>query len=809
MNISLNWLKKYIDVDMSVEKISEILTDIGLEVEGVKMVESIKGGLVGIKVGHVVECGSHPNADKLSLTKVDVGENDLLQIICGAPNVVSGQKVMVATVGTVLYNSEGEAWKIKKGRIRGEASHGMICAEDELGIGPDHSGIIVLPDNIEVGIKASDYYKLNNDYVYDIGLTPNRSDATHHLGVARDLAAYLKINEGWEGNVIDADITDFAVDVNDIESHISVSVENEIDCPRYSGLILKDIKVGPSPDWIKNALNSIGVRSINNVVDITNFVLHEMGQPMHAFDKNKLKGNAIVVKNLSAGTPFVSLDEIERKLLATDLMICDGDSNPLCIAGVFGGLHSGVTEETTTIFLESAHFSAKTTRQSSTRHLLRTESAKIFEKGSDPSITVKALKRAALLLKKYANATICSEIIDLYPEEKLPLEIHLKYENVNRLIGAQLEQEEVHNILRALNMELVPIDDHNIMVKVPTDKADVLREVDVIEEILRIYGFNKVEIPSQLKTAINSIPYPNKNKVKSTIADFLSSNGFNEMMGLSLIESRIYKESDTHVKINNTSNIHLDIMRPDALISGLQSVAHNINHQQTDVRLYEFGKTYRHDESYQESEYLSMFLTGKAEPISWRSAKDRQVAFFDIKSWVESVLGRLNIKQYQISETESEEFDYGIKYHRGPNVISEFGRVSSKKAKIAGVSSEVFYGIFDLKSLSKSAAKAKTTISEISKFPKTDRDLALVLDEKVKFEEIVAVVKKVEKKLIKEISLFDIYRNNEQLGDDKKSYAVRFVFQDESKTLKDKDVDKVMKNIRQQLENKVGAEIRS
>ena len=809
MNLSLNWLRRYINVDLPVERISEILTDIGLEVEGVDMVESIKGGLNGIVVGHVLSCDSHPNADKLNLTQVDIGDGEPLSIVCGAPNVAAGQKVLVATIGTTLYGEDGEPWKIKKGKIRGEASHGMICAEDELGLGSDHSGIIVLPEDIPVGTPASTYYKLENDYVFDIGLTPNRSDATHHLGAAKDLGAYLRINEDWKGNVIDADISDFKVDVIDPNITIDVTVENEKACPRYSGVILKDIQVGPSPDWIQNLLKSIGVRPINNVVDITNFVLHEMGQPLHAFDVDKIQQGRIVVKNLPQGTPFLSLDEQERTLNDHDLIICDGADNPMCIAGVFGGLNSGVTNTTQTIFLESAHFSAGATRKSSTSHLLRTDAAKVFEKGSDPNITVKALKRASMLLKEYAGATICSKIIDIYPEEITPVEIHLRYRNVHRLIGEEIQVEKIHDILRALNMELSPIDDESIMVKVPTDKADVLREVDVIEEILRIYGFNKVEVPHHLKTAITSVKYPTKNQVKATIANYLSANGFNEMMGLSLIESRKYSESNAFVKINNTSNIHLDIMRPDALISGLQSVAHNINHQQHNLRLYEYGRHYHKEDEFVETEFLSLFLTGKAEAESWRTPKPRSVEFYDIKSWVENILDRLSINQYQSSETESDHFNYGLKYHRGPNVLAEFGAVDRSKLKILSINAPVFYAIINIKSLAAAAAKAKLTVGDISKFPGTNRDLAIIINEKIKFDDIVGVVKKVEKKLIKELNLFDIYRNPEQIGDNMKSYAVRFVFQDSSKTLKDKEVDKVMNKIIQQLTEKLGAQIRS
>jgi len=809
MNISLNWLKQYIDVDLPVERISEILTDIGLEVEGIRKVESITGGLRGIVVGHVTECVQHPNADKLSLTKVNIGTDDMLQIVCGAPNVAEGQKVLVATIGTTLYPVDGEPWKIKKGKIRGEESQGMICAEDELGLGKDHDGIIVLPENVDAGTPASEYYKLEDDYVFDIGLTPNRSDATHHLGVAKDLAAYLKINENWKNNVKDADVSQFHVDIS--HAPIKVNIENEKDCPRYSGIMLSDIKVGESPEWMQNHLKAISIRPINNIVDITNFVLHEMGQPLHAFDADKIEGGEIRVKNLTEGTPFITLDENERKLYASDLMICDGADNPLCIAGVFGGIGSGVTEATTNIFLESAHFSASTVRPTSTKHLLRTDAAKVFEKGSDPNITVIALKRAAILMKEYANATITSEIIDLYPERILPQEIHVRYANVNRLIGADLQVDEMHNILRALNMELIPIDDNSLKVRVPTDKADVIREVDVIEEILRIYGFNKVPIPDQLKTAINYTKYPNARQIRSTIANYLSANGFNEMMGLSLVESRMYGEAnDQHVQINNTSNMHLDIMRPDALRSGLQSVVHNHNHQQSDLRLYEIGRTYGVQEvDYKESDFLSLFLSGAEQPESWSSSDKKEVSFYDIKMWVTSILNRLNIKTYQISESESSDLSYGLKYHRGPSILAEFGAVDRKMLKGMGIDNEVYYAFLDMKSIIKGGSKSKVEIQTLSKYPSTDRDLALIIDEQVKFEEIVSIARKTENKLITDISLFDIYRHTDHIGVGKKSYAVRFVFQDESKTLKDKDVDKVMQKMIHNFESKIGAIIRS
>lgn len=810
MNISLNWLKKYIDISLPVDRISEILTDIGLEVEGLKRVETIKGGLKGIVAGQVIECDQHPNADKLSLTKVDIGAEDLLQIVCGAPNVAKGQKVWVATIGTTLYDKEGEPWKIKKGKIRGEASHGMICAEDELGLGNDHDGIMVLPEEVKAGQKAKEYYKIEEDYIFDIGLTPNRSDATSHLGVAKDLAAYLKINESWNGNVTEPSVEAFMPDRNTVK--VKVEIENEEACPRYTGVSFANVKVGDSPQWMKELLQGIGVRSINNIVDITNFILHEYGQPLHAFDANKISNDTVRVKTLKEGSSFISLDEKERKLSATDLMICDGSDKPMCLAGIFGGLDSGVTDSTTNIFLEAAHFDAAYVRKSSTKHLLRSDAAKVFEKGSDPNITVEALKRAAILFKEYASAEIVSEIIDVYPEPIKPKEIRIAYNRVNTIIGTEIEKDEIHNILRAMDMELSPMDNNNLLVSVPTNKADVLREIDVIEEILRIYGFNKVPIPEQLKTAIAYQNYPTKRDVKNVIADTLASNGFCEMMGLSLVESKYYAEdSDSIIYINNTSNIHLDIMRPDALISGLSAVANNINHQQNNLKLFEFGRVYEKNEdgAFVEKEFLSLFISGSKDSSSWSNSNSGKVNFFDIKKWVHLILDRLNIGSYQTMETEiSADYDFGLKYHRGPKNLIELAKIKNAVLKKHDIKQEVFYAYFDLSSIMKSAMKSNLTTHELSKYPSTSRDLALVIDNAVKFEQIIALTKKTEKKLISDIQLFDIYKNEEQLGAGKKSYAVKFVFQDHTKTLKDKEVDKVINNLVDIFGRELGAIIR-
>ncbi len=810
MKISLNWLKRYIDIDIPVDKLSEILTDIGLEVEGTEVFEPIKGSLKGIVVGEIIEAVKHPNADKLSLTKVDIGGDENLQIVCGAPNVAKGQKILVATIGTSLYDEEEKEWKIKKGKIRGELSEGMICSEIELGLGEDHSGIMVLPEDVKSGTLAKDYFNINNDYVFDIGLTPNRSDATSHLGVAKDLAAYFRINEDWTGSIKLPELSLFKIDLNSDE--VSVIVEDDQRCPRYSGVCISGIQIKSSPEWMQSLLKAVGVRPINNIVDITNFVLHELGQPLHAFDKVKISDNTIRVKTLSQNTPFVSLDEQERKLHNEDLMICDGQNSPLCIGGVFGGLNSGVTDRTEGIFLEAAHFNASSIRKSSTRHLLRTDAAKIFEKGSDPNGTIVALKRAALLMKEYANAEITSEIVDVYPNIIEPKEILLVYDKVCKHIGNDLDKEEIHNILRAMKMELKPVDENSVLVRVTTDKADVIRDVDLIEEILRIYGFNKVKIPSKLSTTITHKDHPSKRSAQNMISDFLSSNGFNEMMGISLIESSKYEE-ELHknlVFINNTSNIHLDIMRPDALVSGLKSVAQNINHQQTDLKLYEFGRTYCRNGEFSESEFLSLFITGKHKSESWKNHGNNDSDFYDLKGWINEVLAKVNLQGYSADEIiDDPDFEYGLSYFSGNQKVGQFGLLSKLSLSKVGISQDVYYAILDFKALYLSCKKGQTETTEISKYPSVRRDLALVINDDIAFNKIKDITLKTDKKILKDIGLFDVYKNEKQLGKGKKSYAIKFVFQDDKRTLKDKDVEKVMNKLVKAFENELEAQIRT
>ncbi|NNE27198.1 MAG: phenylalanine--tRNA ligase subunit beta [Saprospiraceae bacterium] len=810
MKLSLNWLKRYIDLDMPVDELSEILTSIGLEVEGVDNFETIKGGLEGILVGHVLEVSKHPNADKLNLTKVDIGGDEAVQIVCGAPNVAADQKVLVATIGATLYPTEGDPFKIKKGKIRGEASHGMICAEDELGLGDDHDGIMVLDPSAKTGSPARDYFEIEDDTVFDIGLTPNRSDATSHIGVAKDLAAYLRINKNWQGNVKMPEMNQFKVDVE--LDNIQIEVDDPEACPRYSGISFSNLQIGPSPDWMQNLLKAVGVRPISNIVDITNFVLHEYGQPLHAFDSDKIADNKIKVKSLPEGTVFLSLDEQERKLNSEDIMICDGQDNPLCIAGVFGGLNSGVTDETQKVFLESAHFNASSVRKTSTRHLLRTDAAKVFEKGSDPNITVQALKRAAVLLKEYAGAEITSDIVDVISKSIEPKEVFIRYDHVNEAIGTQLDKEEIHNILRAMKMELKPVDENSVIVLVPTNKADVIREVDVIEEVLRIYGFNKVEIPTRLKTTIVHKAFPTRRQLQNRISDYLSARGFNEMMGMSLIESKLYEseEREDLVSINNTSNIHLDIMRPDAIKSGLKSISHNLNHQQTNLKLYEFGRSYTQNGAFVEKSFISIYMTGKRSVESWRTDAKASVDFYDIKKAVMAVLSNAGVRAFGFSDENVPKYmNEGLSVAVNGQNVAELGKLSGTVLNQFGIQQEVFAAIIEFDTLYNLTSQSVLEVSEISKFPSTRRDLAVVIDNGIKFDALEKIARKVDKKLIKEIDLFDVYKNEKQLGKGKKSYALKFLFQDDKKTLKDKEVDKIMKKLIQQYENELNAIVRT
>jgi phenylalanyl-tRNA synthetase beta chain len=817
MNVSLNWLKQYIAIDKTPLEIEGLLTDLGLEVEGMEEIGGVKGDLVGVVVGHVVSCEKHPDADKLSLTKVDIGTGDPLSIVCGAPNVAMGQKVAVATIGTKLYFSDGKELTIKEGKIRGEVSQGMICAEDELGLGNDHSGIIILPSDTSIGKPAIEVFKIEKDTIFEVGLTPNRSDAMCHIGVARDLAARLTVQEGT-CKVTMPDVSKFKVASNALK--INVLVEDTEGCPRYSGVCIKGVTIGESPDWLKNRLKAIGVNSINNVVDATNFILHELGQPLHAFDYDKIGKQSIIVKTVAENTPFLSLkknetgDYVSLKLKETDLMICDGNDEGMCIAGVIGNPTEGVSATTKNIFLESAHFNGKRLRITSFHHNTRTDAAKTFEKGTDPNLTVYAMKRAALLITELAGGEIASDVVDIYPQPIENQRIAVTYKNINRLIGQDLDANYVKKILAALEMSILVENTEGVTVSVPTNKSDVLREADVIEEILRIHGFNNVPMPNQIRSAITEREAIDKNKVKNLTADFLAANGFNEAMSLSLSQSKFYTsselvDSERLVYVNNTSNVHLDIMRPTMLVSALEAITHNQNRQSADLKLFEFGKTYlTKEDKFEETAHLALAITGNSEGETWRTKGAKPVDYFTLKASVNALLSRLGIGGFQETAITNTQLAFGLRYHRGAQVLVEFGKVQPKLRKSYDVKQDVYFADIQWDNILKALKNAKVGYEEISKYPSVRRDLALVLDASVKFGDITLIAQKAAKKLLKDINLFDVFEDETKVGAGKKSYAVSFVFEDKEKTLNDKEIEKVMEELIKTYESKLGALIR-
>lgn len=807
MNISYNWLKQYIQIDYSPEQLSEILTAIGLEVEGLHKFESIQGGLKGLVTGRVVECRPHPNADKLKLTKVDVGGDVLLSIVCGAPNVDEGQNVVVAPVGCTIFPLAGEPFEIKRAKIRGEVSEGMICAEDEIGIGTSHAGIMVLNEEVEPGTLVSELFEVETDYIFDIGLTPNRSDATSHLGVAKDLLAYLRVNEDFKGKLKFPE-TGEVVGTDSVE--FKVSVADNLLCPRYAGIILEDIKVKESPDWLKNRLKSIGVRPLNNVVDITNFVLHEYGQPLHAFDLDAIKGGGIVVSTLEKGTSFVSLDEKKRELSEEDLMICDADMNPLCMAGVFGGLDSGVTETTQRLFLESAHFHPTAIRKTSTRHLLRTDAARIFEKGSDPGIVVDALKRAVFLLEKYANARVASQVYDLFPKPPIPAQIGLHTERVRKLIGLDISDAQIKQILEAMDMKVDESGKGIYRVEVPLNKADVTREADLVEEILRIYGYDRVPFCNHVNIPLIAGDFPDSFTLKNRIADYLSAKGMLQMMNLSLVSSNFYpKDRSDLVYIHNTSNESLNIMRPDMLHPALNTIVHNHNRNQKNLKLFEFGRTYLlKDQKIVEREHLSIALSGFFSEGNWRKARHK-ADYYDLLEIVECVLQNLGVVDYRFSDSaENEYFEYSIDLVANQQVLVKLGKVSREIAGKHNLDEEVYFADLHWTLLEKASKKSVVLTEAVSKYPVVQRDLALVISEEINFSQLEKIIRKIGGTKISSVQLFDIYRDKEKLGEGLKSYAVNLVFSDREKTLRDKEVDKITSKIVQTMGRELGAKLR-
>ncbi len=783
------------------------MTGVGLEVEEITPFESIRGGLEGVVIGEVKECGKHPDADKLSVTRVDVGSSELLQIVCGAPNVAAGQKVVVALVGSTLYPAGGEKLHIKKAKIRGIESFGMICAEDELGIGKSHAGIMVLDNAITTGTKASDYFQVEKDYVLEIGLTPNRADANSHIGVARDTAAALNIAYRSKVTFTKPDVSAFkAADSNQA---ISVEVNDYDACPRYSGVSISNIIVKESPAWLKNRLLAIGVRPINNVVDITNYVLWEYGQPLHAFDAGKIKGGKVIVKKADAGTAFKMLDEKEVKLSAEDLMICDAEG-PICIAGVFGGFDSGVSGATTNLFLESACFSPSGIRKTGTRLNLRTDAATHYEKGCDPNITVVALKRAALMIQEIAGGQIASDIIDIYPKPIEGFRFPVSFQRMMKLAGFPIPVETVKEILQRLEIQIESEVGDTWNLFVPAFKTDVKREADVVEEIIRIYGYNSFALPKAVKLNLTFTPEVEPQKVENIIAEMLSGAGFNEIRTNS-ISSSSFEEDEAlkqqQIKLLNNQSADLDSLRTSMLYSGLEVVAHNQNRKISDLRLYEFGTTYtKQNTQYAEKEHLCLFLTGKDSEHNWLK-KGSSYNFYNLKSYVVSILHRLGQHHYEQQVTEDAPFNFNLVLKNEGTEIARLGSLQRKTLARFDIKTEVFYADLNWQYLLEKSQFNKISFTELPKFPAVRRDLAMMLDENLQFDAVEKIAHAGSGKLLREISLFDVYKGD-KIEKGKKSYAVSFVFQHPDKTLTEQEIEKVMSKLMSRYENELQAVIR-
>ena len=808
MKISYNWLKQFLQVDWEENKTSELLTDLGLEVEGIETKESIKGSLEGILVGEVLTCDQHPNADRLKITTVDLGTGDPVQIVCGAPNVAAGQKVPVATIGTTLYDDKGVGFKIKKGKIRGEESHGMICAEDELGLGTSHDGILILNKKLKVGTPAAEVFNIETDQVFEIGLTPNRADAMSHYGVARDFRAGL-IQHGINLELITPSVSDFHVEQRRLR--IDVEVENKDLAPRYCGISIVDIEVKDSPEWIQNRLKSIGITPKNNIVDITNYVLHELGQPLHAFDASKIKGNKVIVKTLAQGTKFTTLDEVERELHSEDIMICDAESNPLCIAGVFGGINSGVSKKTTSIFLESAYFNPVSIRKTAKRHALNTDASFRFERGIDINFAKYALKRAAILIKEYANGKIASDVIDFYPEKIEDFQVFLSYESAFRLIGQEIDKETIKNILASLEIKISSETEGGLGLTIPSYRVDVQREADIIEEILRVYGYNNIKFSHKLNTSI-SFDSNKDISLENIVANQLTTLGFNETMANSLTKEEYSSfsenlKSEFNVTMLNPLSNDLKVMRQSLLFSGLESISYNLNRKNNSLKLYEFGKTYhKYEKGYQEDKHLTIFVSGARTKDSWTSLTQKS-EFFYLKGIVMSILERIGVTNIKTSPVKSDVFSEGIVLSLGKNKLVEFGVIKKKILKEFGIKQEVLFADFDWTSILSISGKKKIKVSMLPKFPSVKRDLALLLDEKITFKEIYDLAFQSERNLLKDVGLFDVYEGD-KLPEGKKSYAVSFVLQDNNKTLEDRQIDKIMQKLQQSFEKNLGAVLR-
>ena len=812
MTISYNWLCEYLPVsntglrEIEPEKLSKILTSIGLEVESMTKYESINGGLQGLIIGEVLTCDQHPNADKLKVTTVNIGAAEPLQIVCGANNVAVGQKVVVATIGTTIYPISGEPITMKIAKIRSVESHGMICAEDEIGLGTNHDGIMVLPSDITIGSTAADYFKPYNDIIFEIGLTPNRMDAMSHYGVAKDVCAYLTHHSNKETKPTNIFTNGFKSDNNNLP--IQVVVENNNACPRYSGVSIADVTVKESPKWLKDKLTAIGVRTINNIVDVTNYILHETGQPLHAFDIDEIADKKVIVKNLAEGSLFISLDEKERKLSANDLIICDAESKPMCIAGVFGGIKSGVKATTKNIFLESAVFNSESIRKTSLHHGLRTDAATRFEKGVDISNTVNVLKRAASLIKEVAGGTIASDIIDVYPVPKQKTELAIKNHYLKKLSGKNYHPDAVKRILTSLGFTIIKEGIDELWVQVPFSKPDISLPADIVEEIVRIDGLDNIEIPTTITISPSTDTLGTKEGLKEKIANYLVGKGFNEIFTNSITDSKYFTDEvlQSSVKMMNNLSADLDVLRPSMLQTGLECLAYNINRKNNNLQLFEYGKTYHTSAigSYQENEHLALYITGNNHEDEWNQ-KAMPQNFYHAKGLANAILTLAGLKEICFEKTE--ESALAITILNGKQAIGTIAEVSKQQLNSFDIKQAVYYVDINFLALLKQVQKQKISYTEVSKFPTVQRDLALVVNTNTTYESIEQVVKKLKLSKLKSTRLFDVFIN-EKLGSDKKSIAISFTFLDEEKTLTDKEIDGMINKLIQSLEKEVQAEIR-
>ncbi|MFV8332852.1 phenylalanine--tRNA ligase subunit beta [Flavobacterium sp. GSP14] len=806
MKISYNWLKQFIKIDCKSEETAALLTDLGLEVEIVDKYQSVKGGLEGIVVGHVLTCIQHPDADRLKITTVDLGTGVPVQIVCGAANVAAGQKVPVATIGTILYDATGAAFTIKKGKIRGQESHGMICAEDELGLGESHDGIMILDETLAPGTPAATVFKIENDEVFEIGLTPNRADAMSHLGTARDLRAGM-LQNGVNVELITPSVSNFRVDKRTLK--IDIDLKEPKLAPRYCGVTISGIEVKPSPAWLQNRLKAIGLNPKNNIVDVTNYVLHELGQPLHAFDASKINGK-IVVQTLPAGTKFTTLDDIERTLHEEDLMICD-EKGPLCIAGVFGGKKSGVSENTNAIFLESAYFNPVSIRKTAKRHQLNTDASFRFERGIDPNITEYALKRAALLIQEVAGGEITSDVVNVYPKKIEDFSVFLNFSKVAKIIGQELPKDTIKKILVSLDIKVNSVSDAGLGLTIPSYRVDVQREIDVIEELLRVYGYNNIDFSKKLNATVSKSPRNEDYKIQNVIASQLNSQGFNEMMANSLTSASYVALSEALNPANNVTMLNplsadLATMRQSLLFSGLEAISYNINRKNSDLKLFEFGKTYHNYlAGYEEKKHLTLFLSGNRTQENWTNAQ-KPSDFFMFKGYVNGILSRLGIQKTQNMPVTSDVFSEGIAISVGTEIVVELGVVKKSINKHFGIKQEVFFADFNWNLILKLIA-TKIKYTEIPKYPEVRRDLALLIDQAVTYDSIYTIARQTEKTLLKEINLFDVYEGN-NLPEGKKSYALSFTIQDSAKTLTDVQIDKIMNKLQTNFETELGAVLR-